>query len=77
MFPKNVPEFTTAKPELSVIDILQIGMSTESKTELRRLVLQNAVTINDEKVADINQMIPTNNTLFVRVGRKTFFKIVQ
>jgi len=77
MFPKNVPEFTTAKPELSVIDILQIGMSTESKTELRRLVLQNAVTINDAKVANTNQVISTDSTLFVRVGRKTFFKIAK
>ncbi len=77
VFPENAPEFTTDKPELSVIEVLQIGMPTESKTELRRLVLQNAVTINDEKVADINQIIPTNSTLFVRVGRKTFFKIVK
>jgi len=77
VFPENAPEFTTAKPELSVIDILQIGMPTESKTELRRLVLQNAVTINDAKVADINQVLVTDKTLFVRVGRKTFFKIAK
>ena len=43
----------------------------------RRLVLQNAVPINDEKVADINQVLATDKTLFVRVGRKTFFKIVK
>ncbi len=76
VFPENAPEFATDKSELSVMDILQIGMGSESKTELRRLVLQNAVTINDAKVTDINQVIPTISTLFVRVGRKTFFKIV-
>jgi len=77
MFPKNAPEFTTDKPELSVIEILQIGVPTESKTELRRLVLQNAVTINDEKATDVNQVLTTNEPLFVRVGRKTFFKIAK
>ena len=77
VFPENAPEFTTDKPVLSVIEILQIGMSTESKTELRRLVLQNAVTINDQKTNDMNQILTTNEPLFVRVGRKTFFKIIN
>ena len=77
VFPENAPEFATDKPELSVMDILQIGMPTESKTELRRLVLQNAVTINNSKATEPNQIISTSKTLFVRVGRKTFFKIVK
>lgn len=77
VFPENAPEFHTDSDTLSVLDILQIGMPNESKTELRRLVSQNAVTINDEKVADINQVLATDKTLFVRVGRKTFFKIVK
>lgn len=77
VFPENAPEFTTDKSELSVMEILQIGMPTESKGELRRLVLQNAVTINDAKVVDINQVLATDETLFVRVGRKTFFKTVK
>lgn len=77
VFPENAPEFATDNPGLSVMDILQMGMKSESKTGLRRLILQNAVTINDAKVIDINQVISTNNTLFVRVGRKTFFKIVK
>lgn len=77
VFPENAPEFTTDKSELSVMEILQIGMPTESKGELRRLVLQNAVTINDAKVVNINQVLATDETLFVRVGRKTFFKTVK
>ena len=77
VFPENAPEFVTDEPELSVIEILQIGMPDVSKTELRRLILQNAVTINDEKATDQNQMLNTNETLFVRVGRKTFFKIIR
>ena len=77
VFPANAPEFTTERSELSVMEILQIGMPAESKTELRRLVLQNAVAINDVKVNNANDILPTNNALSVRVGRKTFFKIVK
>ena len=77
VFPTNAPEFATEKPKLSVMEMLQMGMPAESKTELRRLVLQNAVAINDVKVNNVNDILPTNNTLSVRVGRKTFFKIVK
>jgi len=77
VFPENAPEFATDKSELSVIEILQMGMPTESKTELRRLVVQNAVAINNEKVNNTHQMLPTDEPLFVRVGRKNFFKIVK
>ena len=77
VFPTNAPEFATGKSELGVMEILQIGMPNESKTELRRLVAQNAVAINDAKVNNANDILPTNNALSVRVGRKTFFKIVK
>ena len=77
VFPENAPEFTTDKSEISVIEILQIGVPDVSKAELRRLVLQNAVTINDEKVSDMNLLLATDKTLFVRVGRKTFFKVAK
>ncbi len=77
VFPENALEFATDKTTLSVLEILQIGMPTESKGELRRLILQNAVTINDAKTTDANQLLFTEKTLFVRVGRKTFFKLVK
>ena len=77
VFPKDSPEFTANKPELSVMEILKMGMPSTSNSELRRLVLQNAVTINGKKAIDINNILKADETLFVRVGRKTFFKIVQ
>lgn len=77
VFPENAQKFITDKSEISVLEILQIGMPDVSKAELRRLVSQKAVTINDEKVADMNLVLATNKMLFVRVGRKTFFKVAK
>ena len=51
-------------------------MPDASNSELRRLVAQNVVTINDNKATDPNQIFQTDKTLFVRVGRKTFFKVL-
>lgn len=77
VFPENAPEFITDKPNLSVIEIMQIGMPDVSKTELRRLIDQNAVTINETKTNDMNAVFCTNEPLLVRIGKKTFFKILH
>ena len=77
VFPKDAPELITDKTALSVMEILQMGMQATSKAELRRLVLQKAVTINNQKIEDINQLLSMKGTLFIRVGRKTFFKIAK
>jgi tyrosyl-tRNA synthetase len=52
-------------------------MPDVSKTELRRLIDQNAVTINETKANDMNAVFNTSNPLLVRVGKKTFFKILH
>ena len=75
-FPDNAPEIKTGQTELSAMEILKLGIPDTSNSELRRLILQNAVAINDDRVPDPNQIFQTDKTLFVRVGRKTFFKII-
>ena len=75
-FPDNAPEIKTDQESLSVMEILKLGMPDASNSELRRLVAQNAVTINDDKVNDLNQTFITDKPLCVRVGRKTFFKVL-
>ena len=52
----------------------------ESKSEARRLIQQNGIKINGEKVTDIHMMIGSeqldNNTLLIQKGKKTFKKIL-
>ena len=76
-FPDNAPEIKTDMARLSVMEILKLGMPDASNSELRRLVLQNAVTINDDKANDLNQTFVIDKPLCVRVGRKTFFKVTK
>jgi tyrosyl-tRNA synthetase len=76
-FPDNAPEIKTDQESLSVMEILKLGMPDMSNSELRRLVAQNAVTINDDRVSDPDQMLQTDKNLLVRIGRKRFFKIFK
>ena len=76
-FPDNAPEIKTDQESLSVMEILKLCMPDASNSELRRLVVQNAVTINDDKANNLNQTFLTDKPLCVRVGRKTFFKVTK
>ncbi len=50
-----------------------------SKKEARRLVEQGGVTVNDQKVADVNTAYTTENLsgdgLMIRKGKKVFHKV--
>lgn len=65
---------------INVIEILMLSNLFESKSEVRRLIQQNGIKINGEKVTDIHMMIGSeqldNNTLLIQKGKKTFKKIL-
>lgn len=66
--------------EINVIEILMLSNLFESKSEVRRLIQQNGIKINGEKVTDIHMMIGSeqldNNTMLIQKGKKTFKKIL-
>lgn len=64
---------------INVIEILMLSNLFESKSEARRLIQQNGIKINGEKVTDINMTIDSglldNNTLLIQKGKKNFKKL--
>ncbi len=64
---------------INVIEILMLSNLFESKSEARRLIQQNGIKINGEKVTDINMIIDSgqldNNTLLIQKGKKNFKKL--
>lgn len=77
VFPENAPVVSAGVDSLSATDILRLGMPDTSNSELRRLITQGAVSINDERVTDGGQVFNTAMPLCVRVGKKTFFKVAK
>ncbi len=65
---------------INVIEILMLSNLFESKSEARRLIQQNGIKINGEKVTDIHMMIGSeqldNNTLLIQKGKKNFKKLI-
>lgn len=76
VFPENAPEIITDQETLSVFDILKLGLPSQSNSEIRRLIAQGGVIINDIRQNDEKTVFETKLALKVKVGKKTFFKVL-
>lgn len=76
VFPENALEIITDQETLSVFDILKLGLPSQSNSEIRRLIAQGGVIINDIRQNDEKAVFETKLGLKVKVGKKTFFKVL-
>ncbi|WMJ80586.1 tyrosine--tRNA ligase [Clostridium sp. MB40-C1] len=78
----NVPAVEITKDMLGekILDILVNGEVLPSKKEGRRLIEQGGLSINDEKVEDINAILSEadfkDGDVLVKKGKKKYYKIV-
>ena len=56
-------------------EIVVVNKLAPSKSELRRLVKQGGVKVNEEKVADLQEVV-AEGELVVQIGKKKFIKII-
>ena len=77
---KNLPEDTPVAKGWGddlrgICNILKDHKMTDSTSAARRLIQQGSVTVNGEKVSDVNQKLPGNQEYLIKVGKKRFLKI--
>ncbi len=64
----------------NVIDVLMLSGIFDSKSEIKRLIEQNGVSINGEKVKSIDMIITKDmledNALLIQKGKKRFIKML-
>ncbi|HOZ89219.1 MAG TPA: S4 domain-containing protein, partial [Bacilli bacterium] len=67
------------KKGINIIELLVMSELFTSKSEARRMIEQNAVSINEQKITDVNTIITEkdfiNNEMIIQKGKKTFIKI--
>ena len=77
----NMPSITISKEklEINIIDLLVEAKLVSSKSEARRLVKQNGISLNREKIKSAEQIITINDlkddSLVLQKGKKVFLKI--
>ena len=75
--PNNIEEITISKDILAVpiIDLLVMTNLTSSKSESRRIIEQNGIKINGEKITDVNMSIENPNEIVIQKGKNKFVKV--
>lgn len=76
--PEDLEEFSFGNDDISIIDILINTRFASSKSEARRLVSQSAVSIDGDKVTDIDAEISLDKEgKVLKVGKRKFAKIYK
>ena len=78
----NMPTVTLSKDilDINIIELLMATNLVSSKSEARRLIEQNGISLNQEKVNSVEQIITkdnlTSNSLVLQKGKKVFLKVI-
>ena len=75
--PENIPEFVMEKADGAVWLpklLVDVGL-TESTSEARRLIKQNAVTLDSEKVVDTDFSVQPTGDVLIKVGKRRFARV--
>ena len=76
--PDDIPEFhlTIEGTEIGILELLSVTNLVPSKSEARRLIQQGGVTVNSQKISNVNEIISLQNENIVKVGKRNFLKII-
>lgn len=72
--PNDIKTVEVLKSDFDLIDELVKNKLVSSKSEVRRLITQGGVKVNNEKLDDIKN-VNINDTMIVQVGKKKIIKI--
>jgi tyrosyl-tRNA synthetase len=76
--PDEIPEKRMAAGDDSIPlpKLLQETGLVTSVSEGRRMIQQNAVSVDGDKVTDVNAQLPTFGELLLKVGKRRFCKVI-
>jgi tyrosyl-tRNA synthetase len=73
--PSEMPEVLVPAATMNVVDLIVHAGFAKSKSEARRLVAQNAVSLDDAVIADIDAPVALRDGAVFRVGKRRFGRI--
>ncbi len=74
--PDNIPETKFEQDELQIVDLITNVKFAPTRSEARRLIKQGGVSIDNEKITDINFVVKFDKDKILKVGKRKFIKIL-
>ena len=72
-----MPDVSVPSGPVNIVDLIVSAGFAKSKGEARRLVTQNAVSIDGDKIADPHAEVDPADGAVLRVGRRRFGRITR
>lgn len=78
--PENIPDTALSRDELKqgrvrLIKLLVLAGLAESNSEARRLISQGGVSLNGDRINDVDANVPVKDGAVLQVGRRRFARI--
>ena len=74
--PDDIPEIVVPGAAATALDLLRVARPGDSKSELRRLIRQGAVTINGVRTNDPAETVDLSTDAVIKSGARTWHRIV-
>ena len=75
--PEDIPDVAVAEPSIGIVDLVRRAGLAASNGEARRLVQQNAVSLDGEKVTDAYAEVDLGGApLVLKVGKRRYARVV-
>jgi len=74
--PTDMEEICIASPTMGIIDLVVAAGFAKSNGEARRLITQNAVSLDEERIADPNAQVSLKAGQVLKVGKRRFGRVV-
>lgn len=75
--PDEIEEFNVGeKKEINILDLIILVNFAPSKGEARRLVLQGGVSIDGNKISDLQSSVSVSAGMILKVGKRKFIKLI-
>ena len=75
--PTEIPEYICSSRSLWIVKLLTESGMCSSSGEARRMIKQNAVSVNERRITDENEELSITGELIVKVGKRRFLKVVK
>ncbi|RPI16652.1 MAG: tyrosine--tRNA ligase [Ignavibacteriae bacterium] len=73
--PDDIPEYLLQENEIKLANLMKEAHVSGSTSEAIRLIKQGAVSINGNKISDIDYIIRKQDDLIIKAGKRNFLKV--
>ena len=74
-FPEQMPSITVTNSPTTVLELVSQATADLSHSQLKRLVEQGGVYLNDQRLTDPHQQLAARSGDLLKVGKRLFFRI--